>query len=258
MSEKLLTVPEIAEPENIEGDEIVPDIEEPAEESDPGIEEDYVPGEEEAEDYEDPENDTPDPEYTDESSIADQDAVQIPKGINYILDNGALKVNTGLNGDLSSWATVYASEPDKLVEFKYNAGGLRTQKKITTEAGVETTEYTLHGKLITHLTAKKKLADARKPRTRMHVHVIVVDNHRFDVADDQRAVGCGVVRRLGQPVTQNFNKFVAVGHGVLGMNSRKSALDHGDVFDVRVQPLHQNGGHCAPGFHGLGKKKSIV
>ena len=39
------------------------------------------------------------------------------------------------------------------VEFSYNHNGLRTQKKVTKADGtVETTEYTLHGKLITHLT----------------------------------------------------------------------------------------------------------
>ena len=38
------------------------------------------------------------------------------------------------------------------VEFKYDHNGLRTQKKVTKADGtVETTDYTLHGKLITHL-----------------------------------------------------------------------------------------------------------
>ena len=38
------------------------------------------------------------------------------------------------------------------VEFKYDHNGLRTQKKVTSGGEVTTTEYTLHGKLITHLT----------------------------------------------------------------------------------------------------------
>ena len=37
------------------------------------------------------------------------------------------------------------------VEFKYDHNGLRTQKKVTSGGVVTTTEYTLHGKLITHL-----------------------------------------------------------------------------------------------------------
>ena len=39
------------------------------------------------------------------------------------------------------------------MEFAYNHDGLRTQKKVTKANGtVETTDYTLHGKLVTHLT----------------------------------------------------------------------------------------------------------
>ena len=45
------------------------------------------------------------------------------------------------------------SKTGMTVEFKYDHNGLRTQKKVTKADGtVETTEYTLHGKLITHLT----------------------------------------------------------------------------------------------------------
>ena len=38
------------------------------------------------------------------------------------------------------------------VEFAYDHNGLRTQKKVTSGSEVTTTNYTLHGKLITHLT----------------------------------------------------------------------------------------------------------
>ncbi len=38
------------------------------------------------------------------------------------------------------------------VEFKYDHNGLRTQKKVTSGGEVTVTDYTLHGKLITHLT----------------------------------------------------------------------------------------------------------
>ena len=44
------------------------------------------------------------------------------------------------------------SKTGMTVEFSYNHNGLRTQKKVTKSDGtVETTDYTLHGKLITHL-----------------------------------------------------------------------------------------------------------
>ena len=38
------------------------------------------------------------------------------------------------------------------VEFKYDHNGLRTQKKVTSDGEVTVTDYTLHGKLVTHLT----------------------------------------------------------------------------------------------------------
>ena len=44
------------------------------------------------------------------------------------------------------------SKSGMTVEFKYDHNGLRTQKKVTSSSEVTTTEYTLHGKLITHLT----------------------------------------------------------------------------------------------------------
>ena len=44
------------------------------------------------------------------------------------------------------------SKSGMTVEFKYNHNGLRTQKKVTSGSEVTTTEYTLHGKLVTHLT----------------------------------------------------------------------------------------------------------
>ncbi len=43
------------------------------------------------------------------------------------------------------------SKSGMTVEFKYDHNGLRTQKKVTSGGVVTTTEYTLHGKLITHL-----------------------------------------------------------------------------------------------------------
>ena len=44
------------------------------------------------------------------------------------------------------------SKPNKEIEFKYDFNGLRTQK-IVTESGVTTTtNYLLHGKLVTHMT----------------------------------------------------------------------------------------------------------
>ncbi len=70
----------------------------------------------------------------------------------YIIEDNCLKVEAGLGVDLTAKAVVYPELPDKVVEFKYNADGLRTQKKVILPSGrTETTEYILHGKMITEM-----------------------------------------------------------------------------------------------------------
>ena len=44
------------------------------------------------------------------------------------------------------------SKSGMIVQFKYNHDGLRTQKTVTENGGTTTVDYTLHGKLVTHLT----------------------------------------------------------------------------------------------------------
>ena len=72
----------------------------------------------------------------------------------YILENSALKASGAkLNGSITAESKLFASQPEDVVEFSYNHNGLRTQKKVTKADGtVETTDYALHGKLLTHLT----------------------------------------------------------------------------------------------------------
>ena len=56
-------------------------------------------------------------------------------------------------GSITAETRLFASQPEDMVEFSYDHNGLRTQKKVTKADGtVETTDYTLHGKLVTHLT----------------------------------------------------------------------------------------------------------
>ena len=57
-----------------------------------------------------------------------------------------------LNGSVTANAWVYHSQPTKTIEFKYNSAGLRVQKKVTANGKTEVTDYTLHGKLVTHMT----------------------------------------------------------------------------------------------------------
>ena len=80
--------------------------------------------------------------------------VTTSRGNAYVLENGALKAaGAKLNGSIVAETKLFASQPENMVEFSYDHNGLRTQKKMTKADGtVETTDYTLHGKLIAHLT----------------------------------------------------------------------------------------------------------
>ena len=71
----------------------------------------------------------------------------------YALNAGTLSINPGFTGTIAA-AYEFTTAPTREIEFKYDHNGLRTQKKVT-ENGVTTTyDYTLHGKLITHLTKR--------------------------------------------------------------------------------------------------------
>ncbi len=79
--------------------------------------------------------------------------VTTSRGEVYVLENGRLKAaGAKLNRSIMAETKLFASQPENIVEFSYDHNGLRTQKKVTKADGtVETTDYTLHGKLITHL-----------------------------------------------------------------------------------------------------------
>ena len=72
---------------------------------------------------------------------------------NYRLsDNELTALYPRLNGSVTANAWVYHAQPTKTIEFKYNSAGLRVQKKVTANGKSEATDYTLHGKLVTHMT----------------------------------------------------------------------------------------------------------
>ncbi len=79
--------------------------------------------------------------------------VTTSRGNVYALENGTLKATGAkLNGSITAETKLFASRPEDMVEFSYDHNGLRTQKKVTGADGtVETTDYMLHGKLLTHL-----------------------------------------------------------------------------------------------------------
>ena len=80
--------------------------------------------------------------------------VTTSRGNVYALEDGKVKAaGAKLSGSITAESKLFASQPEDMVEFSYDHNGLRTQKKVTKADGtVETTDYTLHGKLITHLT----------------------------------------------------------------------------------------------------------
>ena len=83
--------------------------------------------------------------------------VEVPNsagnGTDYKLTDGILSVNPGFTGSITAECE-FTTSPTREIDFKYDHNGLRTQK-IVVENGVTTTyDYTLHGKLITHLTKR--------------------------------------------------------------------------------------------------------
>ena len=89
--------------------------------------------------------------------------VTTSRGEMYALQDGEVKgAGAKLNGTITAQSRLFASQPEDVVEFAYDHNGLRTQKKVTKANGtVETTDYTLHGKLVTHL---------RKGNNEMHFY----------------------------------------------------------------------------------------
>ncbi len=71
----------------------------------------------------------------------------------YHLDGNALSVvRNRLNGSVTAEAWVYTAAPEKLVEFKYDSYGMRTQKKITDHGQTVTTNYIYNDKKLVELT----------------------------------------------------------------------------------------------------------
>ena len=85
----------------------------------------------------------------------------------YELNDGALSINPGFTGTIAA-AYEFTTTPTREIEFKYDHNGLRTQKKVV-ENGVTTTyDYTLHGKLITHLTKRTVDESGAESTEEMH------------------------------------------------------------------------------------------
>ena len=127
------------------------DIVEPEPEADEGMEDGGTEGDEATTDED--VNETEDVVYKELDEYENEDAGRVPKGVNYVLDEGHLRVPIELNGTITATATVYSDLPDQALEFKYNVDGLRTQKKLTKpDKSTVTTDYILHGDQVNHVT----------------------------------------------------------------------------------------------------------
>ena len=97
--------------------------------------------------------------------------VEIPNsagnGTDYRLADGVLSVNPGFTGTLTA-EYEFTTSPTREIDFEYDHNGLRTQKKVV-ENGITTIyDYTLHGKLITHLTKRVVDLDGIESSEELH------------------------------------------------------------------------------------------
>ena len=97
--------------------------------------------------------------------------VEIPgnngSGSEYALAGNVLTVNNGFTGSITAMYE-FTTSTVREIDFSYDHNGLRTQKKVV-ENGVTTTyDYTLHGKMITHLT--KRTVDVNGAESTEELH----------------------------------------------------------------------------------------
>ena len=89
-------------------------------------------------------------------------------GTDYTLNNGRLTVNNGFTGTITSTVAFTEGAQTREIDFIYDHNGLRTRKVVTEGQKTETTEYMLHGKLITHMT--KRCVDENGVETVQNLH----------------------------------------------------------------------------------------
>ena len=63
-------------------------------------------------------------------------------------------MNNGFTGTITSTATFNSDVQTREIDFIYDHNGMRTTKIVSENGRLEITEYTLHGKLITHMTKR--------------------------------------------------------------------------------------------------------
>ena len=66
-------------------------------------------------------------------------SVETPNNEYHLNENVLGVVRHRLNGSVTAEAWVYTAAPEKLVEFKYDSDGLRTQKKVTDHGQIQHT-----------------------------------------------------------------------------------------------------------------------
>ena len=89
-------------------------------------------------------------------------------GTDYTLNNGRLTVNNGFTGTITSTAAFTEGAQTREIDYTYDHNGLRTGKVVTEGEKTETTEYMLHGKLITHMTKRCVDENGEEPVQNLH------------------------------------------------------------------------------------------
>ena len=86
----------------------------------------------------------------------------------YSLAGQRVMAATLLGSAVTASMRVYTAWPDKSVDFKYNADGLRVQKKVTAGDAVTVTDYVLHGELVVETTVTRSVNGMAVDVQRMH------------------------------------------------------------------------------------------
>ena len=100
-------------------------------------------------------------------------------GTDCALNVGTLCVNNGFSGTLTSTATFSDEAQTREIDFIYDHNGMRTAKIVSENGRVETTEYTLHGKLITHLTKRTVDENGEESTEELHFFYDAQSNPAF-------------------------------------------------------------------------------
>ena len=160
-------------------------------------------------------------------------------GTDYALNAGTLSVNNGFTGTLTSTATFNNDVQTREIDFIYDHNGMRTAKIVSENGRVEMTEYTLHGKLITHLT--KRTVDENGAESTEELHFfydaqsrpafVEYDGAMYRYIHNLQSDIVAIVDTVGNPVVEY--KYDAWGKSISITGSLKTSLGQLNPFRYR-------------------------